>query len=124
MWTDRANRAARWNRACGRRRPGPAWSARLPRVSIDVPVLEVLGLADRLRAAADLGPMAAARLPPSGAAGSVTAALEEFLGSFGLAARAVGAEAGSLGDAAEAAARSWVALDEGLLARRGQLVAR
>lgn len=93
-------------------------------MSIEVPVLEVLGLADRLRAAADLGPAAAARLLPPGAAGDLTAALGEFLGCFGLAARAVGAEAGHLGDAAEAAARSWLVLDERLLARRGHLVNR
>ena len=93
-------------------------------MSIEVPVLEVLGLADRLRASADLGPEAAARLLPPGDAGAVTAALEEFFGCLGLAARAVGIESGLLGDAAEAAARSWVALDEGLLERRGQLVAR
>ncbi len=93
-------------------------------MSIEVPVLEVFGLADRLRAAADLGPGAAARLGPPGAAGAVTAALEEFLDRFGLAARAVGAEAGLLGDAAETAARSWLVLDDGLLARRGQLTTR
>ena len=93
-------------------------------VSIEVPVLEVVGLADRLRAAADLGSAAAAHLGPPGDAGAVTAALEEFLGCFGLAARALAAEAGHLGDAAETTACAWLALDDRLLARRGQLVAR
>lgn len=93
-------------------------------MSVEVPVLEVLGLADRLRAAAVRGAEAATRLGPPEAAGGVSAALEDFLACFALAARAVGEETDLLGDAAAAAARSWVALDGGLLAGRGRLTPR
>ena len=93
-------------------------------MSIEVPVLEVFGLADRLRAAAGQGDEAAARLTRPGTSGGVGAALEDFLSCFALAARAVGQETELLGDAAAAAAQSWVALDEDLLARRGQLTTR
>lgn len=93
-------------------------------MSIEVPVLEVFGLADRLRAAAVHGAEAAARLRTPDAAGGLGAALEDFLTCFALAARAVGTETDLLGDAATAAALSWVALDTDLLARRGQLTSR
>lgn len=93
-------------------------------MSIEVPVLEVFGLADRLRRAAELGPQAAVRLGAPDAAGPLGVALEDFLTCFALAARAVGQETDLLGDAAATAAQSWVALDEDLLARRGQLTTR
>lgn len=123
MWTDRATPRGAGGRPVDDGRP-PGGGGETAGMSVEVPVLEVLGLADRLRAAADLGAAAAARLPPPGDAGAVTAALEEFLTCFALAARALGGEAASLGDAAGTAARSWLALDEGLLVRRGQLTAR
>ena len=93
-------------------------------MSIEVPVLEVLGLADRLRAAAVHGAEAAARLRTPDGAGGVGAAVEDFFACFALAARALGTETELLGDGAAAAAQSWVALDGRLLARRGQLMSR
>jgi hypothetical protein len=96
----------------------------MPTMSIEVPVLEVLGLADRLRAAAEHGTAAAARLRPPGDAGALTAGLDDFVACFALAARAVGSETDLLGREVAAAARSWLALDRGLLARRGQVLAR
>ena len=123
MWTDRATtlvpRAGLWTDPSVGRRAGKTAG-----MSIEVPVLEVLGLADRLRAAALHGADAAARLGSPGGAGGVGAALEDFLACFALAARAVGAETELLGEAATAAAYSWVALDADLLARRGQLTSR
>jgi hypothetical protein len=92
-------------------------------MSVEVPVLEVLGLADRLRAAAVRGAEAATRLGAPDDAGGAGPALEDFLGCLALAARAVAEETELLGDAAAAAARSWVALDARLLARRGRLTA-
>ena len=45
-------------------------------MSIDVPVLEVFDLADRLRATAERGHDAAARLDPAGPAGAIAGALD------------------------------------------------
>jgi hypothetical protein len=93
-------------------------------MSIEVPVLEVFDLADRLRAAAQPGADAAARLVPAGRAGAVAAALDDALGAFRTLARALAVESEDLGDAVDAVGRSWLALDADLLARRGQVVER
>jgi hypothetical protein len=93
-------------------------------VSIDVPVLQVFDLADRLRAAAAPGHDAAARLEPADPTGAIAAALEDAFGAFGTLGRALAVETDDLGDTVEAVARSWMALDAGLLARRGQVLAR
>ena len=93
-------------------------------MSIDVPVLEVFALADRLRAAAEPGYDAAARLEPAAGAGAIAAALDDAFDAFRMAARAVAVETDDLGDAVDAVARSWMALDAGLLARRGQVLVR
>jgi hypothetical protein len=91
---------------------------------IEVPVLEVFDLADRLRAAAGPGHRAAARLEPAGRVGDISAALDDALGAFRLAARAVAVETEELGEDVATVARSWLALDAALLARRGQVLAR
>ena len=93
-------------------------------MSIDVPVLEVFDLADRLRAAAAPGHDAAARLQPAGDTGAIAAALDDVLDVIRMAARALAVETEDLGDTVDAVARSWLALDAGLLARRGQVLAR
>jgi hypothetical protein len=93
-------------------------------MSIEVPVLEVFDVADRLRAAAAPGHEAAARLVPGGPAGTIAAALDDALDSFQLAARALAVETEDLGDTVDSVARSWLALDADLLARHGQVLAR
>jgi len=93
-------------------------------MSIDLPVLEVLDLADRLRAGAGPGHDAAARLQPVGPTGAVSAALDDVIDAFGTAARALAVENEDPGATVEGVARSWLALDAGLLARRGQMLAR
>jgi hypothetical protein len=93
-------------------------------VSIDVPVLEVFHLADRLRAAAAPGSDAAVRLQPAGDTGAIAAALDDVLAAFRMAARALAVETDDLGATVDAVARSWLALDAGLLARRGQVLGR
>jgi hypothetical protein len=93
-------------------------------MSIEVPVLEVLDLAGRLRAAAEPGHFAAGRLRHVGDTGDVAGALEQAQDAFRLAARALAAETEDLGDTVDAVARSLLALDSGLLARRGQVLAR
>ncbi len=95
-------------------------------MSLDVPVLEVLDLADRLRAAAEPGHDARARLADvdAGCTGGITAALDDTLHAFRLGAVALAVETQELGNAVAATARSWLALDAGLLARRGQVLAR
>jgi hypothetical protein len=93
-------------------------------MSIEVPVLEVFDLADRLRAAAQPGYDAATRLVPSGRTGAVAGALDDALDAFRTLARAVAVESEDLGDDADAVARSWIAFDADLLARRGQVLAR
>jgi hypothetical protein len=93
-------------------------------MSIDVPVLEVLDLADRLRGAAAHGFEASARMTAARDAGAVTAALDDLVACFTLASRAVATETELLGDTVEATARSWLTLDAALLARRGQVLAR
>jgi hypothetical protein len=93
-------------------------------MSIEVPVLEVLDLADRLHAAAEQGTAASARLGRPGEVGGLTAGLDDFVGCFALAARAIGSETDLLGSEVAATARSWLALDARLLARRGQVLAR
>ena len=93
-------------------------------MSIDVPVLEVFDLADRLRSVADRGLEASVRLTPPGDAGALTTALEGFAEAFGLAGRALAVETDVLGDTVDAVARSWLALDADLLRRRGQVLAR
>ena len=93
-------------------------------MSIEVPVLEVFGAADRLRAASVRGADAAAHLVCPDAAGGVSSALEDFLAAFAEVARALGIETDLLGEAAAAVAQSWVTLDRDLIARRGQLTTR
>jgi hypothetical protein len=93
-------------------------------MSIDVPVLEVLDLADRLRAAAEPGHDAVARLRHVGGTGDVAAAVEDVQDAFRLAARALAVEAEQLGRTVEGVALSWLALDADLLARRGHVLAR
>ena len=93
-------------------------------MSIEVPVLEVFRLADRLRAAAASGHDAAARLQSTGDTGAVAAALEDAVDALRMTARALAVEAEDLGDTVDAVARSWLALDAGLLVRRGQVLAR
>jgi hypothetical protein len=93
-------------------------------MSVEVPVLEVLGLADRLRRAAELGPRAAGRLAPPADAGELTADLHRFHDALDLAARALGTELEVLGDAVDAAGRSWLALDADLLRHRGAVATR
>jgi hypothetical protein len=93
-------------------------------VSIDVPVLELFDLADRVRAAAEPGRRAAARLQPGGATGVIAAALDDTLDALRMLAGALAVETEELGDTVDAVARSWVALDAGLLARHGQVLAR
>ncbi len=93
-------------------------------MSIDVPVLEVFDLADRLRAAAAPGHDAAGRLEPAGPTGAIAAALDDALDAFRMAARALAVETEDLGDTVGSVARSWLALDTGLLARSGQVLAR
>jgi hypothetical protein len=95
-----------------------------PRMSIEVPVLEVLALADRLRRAAELGPRAAGRPAPPADAGELAPDLRRFHDAVDLAARALGTELEVLGDAVEAAGRSWLALDADLLRHRGQVETR
>jgi hypothetical protein len=93
-------------------------------MSIDVPVLEVFDLADRLRAAARPGHDAAARLQPVDSTGAIAGALDGAMDALRMLASALAVEAEELGDAVDAVARSWMALDAGLLARHGQVLAR
>jgi hypothetical protein len=93
-------------------------------MSIDVPVLEVFDLADRLRATAERGHDAAVRLEPAGPTGAIAAALDDALEAFRMAARALAVETDDLGTTVDAVARSWMALDAGLLSRHGQVLAR
>ena len=93
-------------------------------MSIEVPVLEVFDLADRLRAAAVPSSDAAARLAPVDGTGAIAAALDQALDAFGTLARALAVESEDLGDTVASVARSWMALDAGLLARSGQVLAR
>ena len=93
-------------------------------MSIEVPVLEVFDLADRLRAAAQPGSDAAARLVPAGPTGAIGAALDDALDAFRTVARALAVETDDLGSTVDAVARSWMAFDAGLLARRGQVLVR
>lgn len=93
-------------------------------MSIDVPVLEVFDLADRLRAAAQPGHDAAVRLEPDGDTGAIAAALHDAFDALRMTARAVAVETEDLGRTVDAVARSWLALDAGLLARSGQVLAR
>jgi hypothetical protein len=93
-------------------------------VSIDVPVPELLDLADRVRAAAEPGSAAAARLRPVMHTGEIAAALADAVDAFALAARALAVETEELGRAVDSVARSWLALDGDLLARRGRVLTR
>jgi hypothetical protein len=95
-------------------------------MSIEVPVLEVLDLAGRLRAAAEPGHSARARLEGAEAelTGGIAAALDDTLQAFRMASAALAVETEELGDAVDATARSWLAMDAGLLGRRGQVAAR
>ena len=93
-------------------------------MSIDVPVLEVFDLADRLRAAAEPGSAAAGRLEPATGTGAIAPALDDALDAFRMTCRALAVETDALGATVDAVARSWQALDAGLLARRGQVLAR
>jgi hypothetical protein len=103
----------------------PARAARkTAAMSIEVPVLEVVGLADRLRGIAGGGSAAARGLGEPGPVGELDAALGQLVEGARLAARAIGVECELLGDAAEATARSWLVLDSALLPRRGQVLAR
>jgi hypothetical protein len=93
-------------------------------MSIEVPVLEVFHLADRLSAAAQSGYDAAARLVPGGPTGAIAAALDDALDALRTVTRALAVETEHLGDTVDAVARSWMVLDAGLLARRGQVLER
>lgn len=93
-------------------------------MSVQVPVLEVCDLAARLSAISLLGSEAAARLLPAGELGAVTAPVESFLACVGMAARGVATETELLGDTVAGVADSWLALDDALLARRQQVLAR
>ena len=93
-------------------------------MSIDVPVLEVFDLADRLRSVAEVGLEASSRLTLPGDVGALAPVLEGFVEAFALAARALSVETDVLGNTTEAVARSWLALDAHLLQRRGQVVSR
>jgi hypothetical protein len=93
-------------------------------MSIDVPVLEVFDLADRLRAAAAPGHEAAARLRPAGHTGAIGGALDDAFDALRMLTSALAVETRDLGDAVDSVARSWMALDAGLLARHGQVLAR
>jgi hypothetical protein len=93
-------------------------------MSIDVPVLEVFDVADRLRAAAAPGHDAAARLQPAGRTGAIAAALDDAFDALAMAARALAGETEDLGDTVDAVARSWLSLDADLLARHGQVLMR
>ena len=123
MWTDRANRSTGAARAVDNtgRIPGRRETAAM---SIEVPVLEVLDLADRLRAAAEPGHAAAARLPTPGPVGGIAGALDDAVHALAMTARAVAVDTDDLGATVDAVARSWLALDADLLARRGQVLAR
>ena len=123
MWTDRANGTAPGRDPVDNSGRGPV-AGQTAGVSIDVPVLEVLSLADRLRAAAVPGHDAAARLVTVEATGAIAAALEDAFGALGTLARALAVETDDLGDTVASVARSWMALDAGLLTRRGQVLAR
>ena len=116
MWTDRATRLRDGSRPVDNRL-GARSGGETARMSLEVPVLEVLDLAG-------LGAEAAAGLRAPGDGGALAAALDDFVAAFGVALRAMGAEAELLGDAAEATARSWALLDAGLLVRRGQWAVR
>jgi hypothetical protein len=123
VWTDRANGnggAAGPVDKSGRRVDGGQTAG----MSIEVPVLEVFDLADRLRAAAQPGHDAVARLVPAGRTGAIGAALDDALDAFQTLGRALAVETDDLGDTVDAVARSWMALDAGLLARRGQVLER
>lgn len=93
-------------------------------MSVEVPVLEVFDLADRLRAVAGDGFAASTRLAPPADCGALTAVLADFVEVFALAARALAVDIDQLAESVEAAARSWLALDAGILARRGQVLSR
>lgn len=93
-------------------------------MSVQVPVLEVVDLADRLRAVSLIGTEAAARLAPVCGLGAVTASVESFLGCVGMAARGTAVETDLLGRTVAGVAESWLALDGALLARRQQVLAR
>ena len=92
-------------------------------MSIDVPVLEVFDLADRC---ARRPGRATRRGPPDpvGPTGAIAAALDDALAASGRRRRALAVETDDLGTTVDAVARSWMALDAGLLARHGQVLAR
>ena len=93
-------------------------------MSIEVPVLEVLDLADRLRATGHLGTAAEGRLLPVCRVGDLAAPLGQLFEGAQLAARALAVETGLLGDLADGAVRSWSVMDAGLLSRRSQVLVR
>jgi hypothetical protein len=123
---------------CGRQAtrgvPAPLalWTTELSRprsgqtavMSVEVPVLEVFVLADRLRAVAALGHDAAARLTPGDGLGGLQSAVSDFLDCVALAGRAAAAETDLLGATVAGVADSWLVLDRALLARRGHVRAR
>jgi hypothetical protein len=93
-------------------------------VSVDVPVLAIFDLTDRLHAAAQAGHEAAARLAPVPALGELSWVIESFLSCMRLAARGAAAETDLLGTAVAGVAESWLALDGALVSRRQQVLAR
>jgi hypothetical protein len=93
-------------------------------MSVEVPVLEVFVLADRLHAAAAAGHEAATRLSPAGDLGSLNRVVDSFLTCVALAARGVAAETDALGRTVAAVAESWLVLDGALLTRRRQVLGR
>ncbi|MCV2490458.1 hypothetical protein OF117_13910 [Geodermatophilus sp. YIM 151500] len=90
--------------------------------SIEVPVLELFGLAGALRVGAGTAEEARARLVPGAPVGGrLQPAVDAFLAGHGLTARGLAGELHRLDAAVAEVAGSWLALDAGLLVRRGQV---
>jgi len=90
-------------------------------MSIEMPAAEVHALAGTLRVAAAHAEEIAPRLSEAGDVGdALRPAAEVFLDAHRTAGRALAGELGWLGATVGAVAGSWLALDRGLLAARGQ----
>jgi hypothetical protein len=90
-------------------------------MSIEVPAAEVRALAGLVRASAAQAEEIAPRLDAAGDVGdALRPAVEALLDSHRTAGRALSAELGWLAATVAAVADSWLALDHGLLARRGR----
>lgn len=93
-------------------------------MSIEVPVLELSVASDRFRDESLAARAAGAVLRPVAGTGELAPAAEHLLDCFVLAADALAVELDLLGDSLAHVAAAWLALDAGLLARRGQVLAR